>query len=481
MSRDRWLLLCCLVVQLIFLVACQDRQTAVEVDAGTTDQQRLARSLGIIRTATAERPQVLKLLFYGQSISSPRWTDDAVARLRATYPYVRFVVRNMAIGGFSAKLLERAAARDLAEFYPDLIVFHVYGDHRAYERIIRLMRARTAAEIVIQSDHVVEPIEPPCPARLRLSWRLPAGCDGSIWLRQRNWSDFMSAQFEPELTRRYGLAFDPRRWAWNAYLRRHRLAPTALLNDGLHPNAAGWRLMARLFGRYFDRRIADWRGEGQSLVRDERLPGGTIAEIGFTGNRVELIADTPLDGKVAALVDGKSPQEHDGCWQTSRASTLPNVSDWPAIRQVTIDPALHRSERWTATLTGFDAGQSNFNFRLVGSVGGPDGTGEAQADFTSRSGRVRIAARDWVVPEARAKSGVDAPEGLAVTWDRHFVCRDEPAVPLTRGAAEVRHVVATGLPNGPHRLRLRFAPGARALVRAVRVYRPPLVEGEGAD
>ena len=57
-----------------------------------------ARSLGIVRSATAEHPAVLKVLFYGQSISKPQWTDQALAQLRRRYPHVTFDARNLALG-----------------------------------------------------------------------------------------------------------------------------------------------------------------------------------------------------------------------------------------------------------------------------------------------------------------------------------------------------------------------------------------------
>ena len=40
---------------------------------------------------------------------------------------------------------ERTVERDISDFYPDLIILHVYGDHRAYERIVQIMRSRSAA------------------------------------------------------------------------------------------------------------------------------------------------------------------------------------------------------------------------------------------------------------------------------------------------------------------------------------------------
>jgi hypothetical protein len=129
-----------------------DGQLPNGVIIGDGTSARLARSLAIVRASTAAQPQVLRVLFYGQSLTSPHWTDLAQEHLRRTYLRTQFVVRNMAIGGFSAKQLERTVERDVTDFYPDLLIFHAYGDHRSYERIIRIIRSRTAAEIIAQTD-----------------------------------------------------------------------------------------------------------------------------------------------------------------------------------------------------------------------------------------------------------------------------------------------------------------------------------------
>ncbi|WP_375427116.1 SGNH/GDSL hydrolase family protein [uncultured Sphingomonas sp.] len=436
---------------------------------------RLARTLDIVRTATPSDPKVLKLLFYGQSITSTKWTDRAVAHLARRYPDTRFVARNMAIGGFSAKLLERTAGRDVAEFYPDLIVFHAYGNDKAYERIVRLMRSITAAEIIVETDHIVLPAEPICREGLHLTLTPPPGCKGRLWYRQRNWEDHMSGVVIPALARKYGLAIEPRRRWWGAYLRRTRLPPKALLEDDIHPNDAGWRLAAAIFTRWFDAQAASWRGEGTNMVRTLAAPpAGRTRRYTFTGNRVELIAAAALGTGVAATIDGKNPADIDGCWQTSRTTVLPGVPTWPAIRQVRIDPGLHRAERWTATLTGISPRQDRFHFNLAGAATGPDGDGDSDRDFVSPSGRVRIDASDWVVPAAFEFKGVRTPENFKVGWERRFVCFEQRPVPLARGREEVRFVVATGLVNGRHTLDLRLSPAAAAATRELRVYRPPL-------
>ncbi|WP_174274568.1 hypothetical protein [Sphingomonas bacterium] len=469
--RGRWTS-CALL--LAGLSACGERP-APHPMGDTNPQSELARTLGTIRTSTANQPKTLKILFYGQSISQPKWTDIAVAHLRATYPNTRFIVRNLAIGGFESTKLERTVERDIDEVYPDLIVFHAYGDHRAYERVIKAMRTRTAAEIIVQSDHVTVPVEPICRGGLHLTLRAPPGCKGFLWYRQNSWEEFFSGTAVPGIAWRYHLAVDPRRWGWNAYLKRHDLAIADLLADPPHPNDRGWALMARLFDAWFDKLVRDWTPHPQTLVWEQALPPGNSATLEVTGNRIELIASAPLDGKVAVLVDGKPPRDLDGCWQTGRTDMLPNVPYWPAIRRVTMSAAAHQPGRWTAILHDLSPDQTKFTFRLYG-PNGADGQGDGMKDFVSPSGQVRIDARDWSIPAAMALKQQGVPEGYRIGWDRRFVCGDEPSTPLAPGRIEARHVIATGLANGPHRITLRLTPDARAAIGAVRTYRPPLAD-----
>jgi hypothetical protein len=182
-----------------------DGRFANGVMIGDSTTARLARSLAIVRESTAAQPQVLRVLFYGQSMTSPHWTDLAEECLRRTYPHTQFVVRNMAIGGISAKQLQRTVERDVTDFYPDLLIFHVYGDHRAYERITRIIRSRTAAEVIVQTDPVKEPVEPLCPEGLHLTLIPPPGCKGVLYYKQRTWEEYMSSVVIPSLASRYAL------------------------------------------------------------------------------------------------------------------------------------------------------------------------------------------------------------------------------------------------------------------------------------
>jgi hypothetical protein len=435
-----------------------------------------ARSLSIVHAATAQQPKVLKILFYGQSISTPKWTDQALAKLRRRYPDVTFDAQNLALGGWSAALLERAASRDVTDFYPDLIVFHVYGDHRAYERIIQTLRSRTAADVIVQTDHVVAPVEPLCDEGFHLRWSPPPGCKGHLRFKQNAWEEYMSGVWVPGMAQKYGLSLEPRRRRWDRYLKAHKLQPEALIADKPHPNARGWALMANLFVSWFETLVD--RAGGVTPVDPDQVKSfappapGETRRYEIDGNRIELLAAGPLDGKVDVTIDGKAPASFDGCWIDSRVSRLPNLADWPALKQVSVNPRYHKPDRWTVRVSGLDPTQENFSFTLESVLGGKDGSGSSKEAFTSPSGRVAIAPGDWNLAYARSVAGKGVAEGTSFTWERRFACTDQPPVTLANGKTEQRFVLATGLVNGRHAVEVTVASDAPQ-ISEVRAYRPP--------
>jgi hypothetical protein len=195
----------------------------------------------------------------------------------------------------------------------------------------------------------------------------------------------------------------------------------------------------------------------------------------FTGNRLELLAAGALDGKVTVKIDGKAPEDFDGCWQTERVSRLPNVPDWPALKQVTVSPAVHHADRWTIRLGHFNAAQDKFDFALSDALHGADGSGTADSAFTSSDGLVTIDPQDWNIAYARQVAGKGLPEGATFTFARRFVCGDQAPVALPGGGFEQRHVLATGLTNERHVVDVMVSQGAPA-ISEVRAYRPPLAD-----
>jgi hypothetical protein len=439
--------------------------------------QPLARTRSIIAGSTASDPKVLKILFYGQSITSPKWTDPAGEYLRRKYPNTRFLIRNMAIGGFSAPLLERTTERDVSDFYPDLIVFHVYGDHRAYERIIRTMRSITTAEIIVETDHLTAPAEPLCQEGFHPTLRAPPGCKGLFWYRQRSWEEHMSGVVLPGLAGKYDLAIEPRRERWAAYIKARGIAPEQLLADPVHPNDAGWKLIASLFEEYFDSAVAGAAPQETGLVSSLPLPAANVpSTYKFSGNRVELISRGPLDGLVTVEIDGHPPDQVAGCWQITRTNDLPGVPGWPAIRKVTVFAEPLRPETWTVTIDHLSSDQTAFDFSVHAKMAGVTEQGRGQEDFYSAAAGTKIEAKDWTMSAALATFKKGVPNGFQVTWSRAFVCHDEPATLLNPGQIEVKHVMVTGLPSGQHLLRLQVSDAVISLIKEVRVYSPPLAQ-----
>ena len=110
-----------------------------------------------MRLLSESRPahrNTVRVLFYGQSITAQRWSQEVERSLRTRFPHADLVVENRALGGYPSQLLVKTAETDLYSFYPDLLIFHVYGAHDKYDDIIRRVRERTTAEILLQTDHL---------------------------------------------------------------------------------------------------------------------------------------------------------------------------------------------------------------------------------------------------------------------------------------------------------------------------------------
>ena len=114
----------------------------------------IQRTMKMLEESTAENPAHVRVLFYGQSITAQAWTRIVQEQLTRKYPTAKFEFRNAAIGGYVSSVLIRTADHDLYPWYPDLLFFHVYGPMDKYEEIVRRVRERTSAEIVIWTSHL---------------------------------------------------------------------------------------------------------------------------------------------------------------------------------------------------------------------------------------------------------------------------------------------------------------------------------------
>lgn len=431
---------------------------------GDTTQRgaALQRTMTLLHTAAIEKRNPVRILFYGQSITEQDWWKLVKNDLKQRFPLATLEIENRAIGGHSSERLCKTAEADLYPFYPDLVIFHVYGAHDHYEEIIRRIRERTTAEVLIQTDHMSakDPMdEVTDPSKLA-----PA-----------QWNPWMNYSFLPAAAKKYGCELLPLRDIWKQYLRDNNLEPRALLKDDVHLNDHGCFLMAEIVktALVYKEDVKDdrWRG----MVRDIPVSGATWKgdrlTLEFEGNRVDgVFGGSGKGGGTGGRmkIDGKPPEEIRQITTFTRTSGY-NKSSWPCLLRVQRGPALLMDEEWTVTLANASDDYKSFLFSLTGSKTGPDGIGNARKKFVSKSGRIVIEPDDWNLQSCRQVFGRKLDDGFRITW------KSVPqwnALPLTRGT------FVQGLSNGKHTIELNGESLKNSGLTALRIFRPPFPQTE---
>lgn len=424
--------------------------TALELNPSVTHIQRTMKAL---EESTAEKPAEIKVAFYGQSIVCEDWSGIIVRALTNRYPTAKLTVVKRAIGGFTSDRLRHTAWSDLYADPPDLLFFHVYGDMKWYEEIVRYVREKTTAEIVLWSSHLSKA------ETLEKALSKPV--------------DARTAAIRG-LAEKYGCLFVDLRSRWIEALKDCGYDSSALLCDSVHHNFHG----RQLYGEILEEEL-------------NRVPGesghpeftGTVTEVPyanplvFDGNRVEAVADGTGDGTAEVYVDGRPARDDIRVWTTTRPGRGPA---WmPAVSRVQFEkPPV--SETWTLTFpegvrtnkVGWVVPSRDIppaRYTVSGSVTGPDGEGWTTNNFVSTSGRVRIDSDAIGVTRHCAGFAKPLPPGFTVTWKTYPLCADPYACDAKAGE---RTLLVHELGNGRHTLELK---GGRPGIRALRVYRPPVL------
>ena len=425
-------------------------------------REHLRRSLTLMQTSTPTDRKTVRILFYGQSITQQNWWREVERYLRTTYTNANLIIENRAIGGHASQLLVKTAEADLYPFQPDLLIFHVYGSHIEYENLIRRVRERTCADILLQTDHITQDAslaEETDPAKLT----------------PKQWDAWMNHAFLPATAAKYGACRADIHELWKSYLKAHQLKAADLLRDGVHLNEHGEWLMAELLKSYLAPLPpkAGYDPENEPRVRTLPVsvpPGAKATKLEFTGTRVDLGFKPGSQGAVTVLVDGKAPSAIPSLYGFTRVSAFPN-SDWPVLLKVGTEAPLV-AEEWSLKLSEIAADGKACRFGLRGSATGEDGEGWSTNRFVSRSGRVVIEPDDWNLAYCVAVFKRALPEGQVVTWRAVLQGADDPKAPITPPGVGVWATVANGLGAGPHTLEIRGdVPGNSVL--AVRAYTPP--------
>lgn len=478
LHRRHWLKLCLSFVflALVFLAvplltATPDKASYPPPAPAKNDGNfgaRIQRTMTLLATSTPKHRYPVRILFYGQSITKQKWWIDVANDLKKRFPYADLIIENRAIGGFSAPVLIHPAEHDLYPFYPDLIIFHVYGEEEDYEAIIANVRRRTTSEIAFHSDHV--------------TW-LPTGTflDDKEKLNTYQWHDHHSTQWLAKLAQKYGCELIEIREPWKQYLKDHNLQPKDLLSDEIHLNDWGNFLLGSLVKRQLRYNPQFANNSWKQLVQDYRVgkevnwkDGKLVLE--FEGNRVDVIAAQTTNGKshqARILIDGKKPSQFPELYTITRPSNTLGV-DWPAIIQVSWEKPLV-VEDWTARITEINPDASQFKFEVVGSKTGFDGSGVSDRKFVSNSGRVVIEPTNWWLKNAYDYSHQATPKRFEIKWQVKPMFVDVYTTPTIEDSSkEYFSTLAQNLSNSKHTLEIIPDKNGIVPIQAIRVYRPPL-------
>ena len=426
--------------------------------------------MSLLAGSTAERRNTVKVMFYGQSITKQNYWKSVAAGLRKQFPLADLVVVNRALGGFASDLLKRTVEHDVIPFYPDLVIFHDYGNEQDYEWIIRQIRSRTTAEIAIQTDYNTWLPEPGKPA--------PPADDPKM--KANAWHDRHCFEWLPGICRQYGLGCIDIRRPWLAYLKSHKLRPADLLSDGTHMNQRGEELMTDLTLRYLhhDPSLA---AKGAPAVRDYVI-GKDVAwkdrhlMLDFEGNRVDLMLSRQARQPYTSArvrIDDRFPTSFKELYSITRPSDGAGV-DWPFVIHVENSGA-PIVERWVLKLLETDESNKVMRYEVRGSVTGWDGEGRSTERFVSNSGRVVIEPQDWHLARAYELQKKLTTVSSEASWDVVFLGTDvvEPRR-IDDSTREYPVTIVQGLANGKHRLTLTQETVEPTQLEAIRVYCPPV-------
>jgi hypothetical protein len=348
---------------------------------------------------------------------------------------------------------------DVNSFYPDLVLFHVYGDQKNYETIIEAIRSRTAAEIALQTDHYNK--------------------------KDAN-SDKIASERLPAIAQKYKCELIDIRGAWKKYLDDNGYEPSKLLKDEVHLNEHGNFLMAELIKPYLHYKPNYKPDEFQLMTTykagsDVFVKGKTL-RLPFTGNRVDVIAEDLFSPQTSAtiLVDGLKPSSYQGTYFMTRPYR-DNSKGWPwtlpaMIRIEHTAPWLN--EEWTCTFKEVAPPFEDFTFDIVGSKTGNDGVGRASEDFISKSKRVIIrkgdagAGGDWHLKRSyQVLKTIVKPDDM-VKWKTYSISTDLYTPQKKQDTStETITTLFQGIPNKEHVLTIKSTRKGIP-IKEIRVYKP---------
>ena len=431
---------------------------------------KIQRTMTLLATSTPEKRHHVRILFYGQSVSQNPWWEVVARDLRQRFPHADLEIENRAIGGYGAPTLINTAEFDLYPFYPDLVIFHVWGGVKSgdQEKIIRSIRERTTAEVLLWTSNLRWPKSVP-----------PDGNPQHPDVLAKDAEDQAISDLYKRLGKELYCEVADVRAGMQNYLKKNNRVVKDTLRDTVHPNALGNFLIGELVKPHlhYDSSLPDthWKNLVIDIpVNDPRIKrkGGALGLV-FDGNRIDVIPSSSGTTKAAVKLDGKSPSKFPELYYHTRPSPTP-AAGRPAINRIG-----HKSpplvETWTARILKCDLKKDILRYEISGSKTGPDGEGEHNKRFVSNSGRVVIEPEMWMVNWSLRYVKKALPENYKVTWESKSLFVDVWEAPaVVDPSKEYSTVLAQGMTNNKHTLTLTPQSAERLPIKAFRIYRPPV-------
>ena len=291
---------------------------------------------------------------------------------------------------------------------PDLILIYTHGDPAQLDLMLADIRRHSTADIIVPSLHLMGHED----------------ADPGRWVETFQAGYGFPIQTLREVCRKHGVEFVENRRELAEYLTRIGRKPSALLSDAAHQNEHGlcrsWDNIVRHVARperfaydfqSRERRLrvspptksvmenvvlsSGWSA-ADGMVRASR-PGERI-KVEFTGNRIDVLGRAVKGGgTIRVLIDGR-PADQSPVFYSTYIQPHPKSFPWKIVGPGPGDLGPHAVElvtnlvpqSWTISLTS-----ETGDYRLDGSVTGPDGEGNSTKPFTSRSGQIHIDPDLW--------------------------------------------------------------------------------------
>ena len=359
---------------------------------------------------------------------------------------------------------------------PDLIFTYTLGTPEGLDALLTEIRRHTTADVIVPSIHFVE-----------ASTLTPDDMQTGIapWDQVR------------EVCRKHGAEFVDNRREQFEYLKRTGVNHLTLLGDKVHQNYLGRMLVWDNVSRHItkpdhftydpasrERRIAvapptQTATEQVSLTGDWTTVGGAVQavkavarlKVHFTGNRIVLLGrKSSGGGSVSVFIDGK-PADQALVFYCNFIQPKPRGGKQSAVSPHAVDLGKNViPQTWTITVTS-----NKGDYRVEGSVTGPDGEGNLDGQFWSKSGQIGIDPKLWRNGKFETKNHKVAygnHTGDAFTFDVYRCALGKLSFRAEQPQSFFQPLVEN-LPNGEHTLELVTAGDGDIAIEGLYVHQPP--------